>query len=550
MASLLVVTSSPLSRRGLLLSRWAPLSLLLAAELVVLTIRFDAEMVWHQPALWARLVIWCHHLSYLAVAILSALVLFAGPHLWRELRDNATASQQHSRTWLFLLSHLAFFGLFVRLTSFLLESAPSLLTAPGWWAMAWFASGSSAVLMWGLSALPAGVWLRLLQHSLVPFTMGTAIGSAAWMAAQGAEHLGGILDGITFQLVHFLLTLFCPDAYCRPGENLLGTSTFYVYIAPQCAGYQGIGLIGVFSILYLWVFRRSLRFPRALLLLPLGILVVYLANAVRIIALIAVGTYLSPQVALGGFHSQAGWLAFNGVALSVVYGTRRLGWFARTEAAADQPDSTNVTAAYVVPLLGLVAATMVSTAFSTGFDWLYPLRVLVVGALLWHFRAAYRQLSWRCSWIAVALGLLAFVLWLVLESVTVDRSAGESLAEGLRGLPKGWAMFWLVFRVVGSVVTVPLAEELAFRIYLLRRCQSRDLERIPFQRFTWLSFLLSSLLFGLLHGRWLAGMLAGMVYALALYRRGKPADAVLSHGVTNGLIAAYVLATGSWGLWL
>jgi membrane protease YdiL (CAAX protease family) len=53
----------------------------------------------------------------------------------------------------------------------------------------------------------------------------------------------------------------------------------------------------------------------------------------------------------------------------------------------------------------------------------------------------------------------------------------------------------------------------------------------------------------LLHGRWLAGTLAGMVYALALYRRGKLVDPVLAHAITNALIAGYVLTTGTWSLW-
>jgi CAAX prenyl protease-like protein len=108
---------------------------------------------------------------------------------------------------------------------------------------------------------------------------------------------------------------------------------------------------------------------------------------------------------------------------------------------------------------------------------------------------------------------------------------------------------WLVFRVVGSVVTVPLAEELAFRGYLPRRLQAADFEAVPLGRFTGLSFLASSVLFGLLHGRWLAGTLAGMFYALALYRRRDLAEPVLAHAVTNALIAAHVLATGNWSLW-
>ena len=69
---------------------------------------------------------------------------------------------------------------------------------------------------------------------------------------------------------------------------------------------------------YLWFYRKTLRFPQATLLVPLGVVAIWLANAVRIAALILIGTWFSPAVALGGFHSQAGWLAFNVVALGLV----------------------------------------------------------------------------------------------------------------------------------------------------------------------------------------------------------------------------------------
>jgi CAAX prenyl protease-like protein len=68
-------------------------------------------------------------------------------------------------------------------------------------------------------------------------------------------------------------------------------------------------------------------------------------------------------------------------------------------------------------------------------------------------------------------------------------------------------------------------------------------------RFTWFSFLLSSVLFGALHGRWLAGTVAGMFYVWAMYRRGKVLDAIMAHATTNALIAAEVLLFGSWTLW-
>jgi membrane protease YdiL (CAAX protease family) len=56
-------------------------------------------------------------------------------------------------------------------------------------------------------------------------------------------------------------------------------------------------------------------------------------------------------------------------------------------------------------------------------------------------------------------------------------------------------------------------------------------------------------LFGLLHGRWFAGTLAGMRYAVALYRRGSVGEVVYAHMTTNILIAGYVLQFGRWSLW-
>jgi CAAX prenyl protease-like protein len=104
-------------------------------------------------------------------------------------------------------------------------------------------------------------------------------------------------------------------------------------------------------------------------------------------------------------------------------------------------------------------------------------------------------------------------------------------------------------RALAAIAVVPAAEELAFRGYLLRKLINPDFQKVPLGQFTWASFIISSLLFGVLHARWLAGCVAGMIFAAALYRRGMLSDAILSHGLANALLAAYVLATHQWYLW-
>jgi CAAX prenyl protease-like protein len=111
-------------------------------------------------------------------------------------------------------------------------------------------------------------------------------------------------------------------------------------------------------------------------------------------------------------------------------------------------------------------------------------------------------------------------------------------------------MVWIAVRVFGSIAVVPLAEELAFRGFLLRWFDSENFESIRWQAVSWMAILFSSAAFGLLHGeRWLAGTIAGALYAMAYMRRGSIGDAVAAHATTNALIAAAVLFAGYWQLW-
>ena len=109
---------------------------------------------------------------------------------------------------------------------------------------------------------------------------------------------------------------------------------------------------------------------------------------------------------------------------------------------------------------------------------------------------------------------------------------------------------WIVFRALAATTTVPIAEELAFRGFLMRRLTTADFEAIPLSSSTWLGVLVSSVVFGLLHGdRWLAGTLAGLTFALVARRTNRIGDAVVAHAVTNGLLVIWVLYFGQWQYW-
>ena len=83
-------------------------------------------------------------------------------------------------------------------------------------------------------------------------------------------------------------------------------------------------------------------------------------------------------------------------------------------------------------------------------------------------------------------------------------SATSPIPTSLAEIPAGLAAVWLLVRVLGAAITVPIAEELAFRGYLLRSLLSANFDDLSTLRFTGLSFVVSSVLFGALHDRWLA----------------------------------------------
>jgi exosortase E/protease (VPEID-CTERM system) len=534
------------SAQPLPLVRWACLAALLLTEVMLLTLRFDTASLRHETGWWAELLGQAHLVPRLAIAIGAAVLVFGGRGLREELEELSPRLAGALSVWPLFLAHLIAFAGFAWLTALVLEGDIGASAYPLAWVIAWILLGLATFALWAATLLPANLWLPLARRAAVPLLTGVVVGIAGLGFGFLTDLLWEPLGHMTLRVVQVLLQLASTDVICQPGEMIVGTSVFAVHIAPECSGYQGIGLVWVFVGAYLWLYRRSLRFPHAWLLFPIGTVIIWLANAVRIAALIALGTWGSSAVALGGFHSQAGSLFFTAIALGLVVMTQRLPFFAVN---LETVKPGYATPAYLAPMLAIMATTMITGAFSSGFDSFYPLRVVVAAGVCWLFRSHYAGWKFSWSWSAVTIGIGVFAVWMALEPMAPSSTTETELAAGLAQLTGGQALIWLFFRIVGSVLTVPFAEELAFRGYLTRRLLAADFEQAPMGKFSWFSFLASSVCFGALHGRWLAGTLAGMAFALALYRRGRLSDCVLAHATANALIAAYVLFGGAWSLW-
>jgi exosortase E/protease (VPEID-CTERM system) len=528
------------------LLRWGGLAGIALAELTWLKIRFQMPSTGILSLFQGYVFIFVTSLAVVAVLV------------WASSRGKLLQLpifQEYSHNpWPMVLAHWAAFALFFGFTIFVAEGDATSSPLAVFWVLAWAGVGLGAGVFWMLAAMPAKAWIRLFRQNAPLVWAGIIIMAAFWFLGFINKSKWVPLFGATFRVVEGLLSVLGQQVICQPAERLLGTEQFAVRIYTACAGYEGIGLISLFVGSYWWLFRSSLRFPQAFVLLPIGILVIWLVNAVRITLLILFGTYFSPEIAMGGFHAAGGWIGFIAVALGLVAISRRMPFFTAGQSEVQrEAREGDLTAAYLAPLMALLAIILVTRAFSSGagFDWFYPVRVLGTAAVLWFFwRSRLTGFDWAGIWSgsAVAIGAAVFVVWLGLEWALGFSEGPPALPAALAEMPAGMAAAWLIFRVLGSIITVPLAEELAFRGYALRRLVSPDFDKIPLS-FTWLSFLLSSILFGALHGRWLAGTVAGMFYAWAMYRRGRVGDAIMAHATTNALIAADVLILGNWNLW-
>ncbi|HEX4133294.1 MAG TPA: exosortase E/protease, VPEID-CTERM system [Bryobacteraceae bacterium] len=426
----------------------------------------------------------------------------------------------------------------------------------------WLAAGLMGIVLAALAFIPARLWLAMMRATGYIW-IAAAVGSfAAWRLVSPLWSVWRDVGwkpatDATFALSTLLLRPFFPSLISDRAATILGTQKFAVTIGAECSGIEGAGLMLVFCVGWLLIFRREYRFPRALFLIPAGMAVMFLGNSVRIAALILIGNAGAPGVAMGGFHSQAGWIVFNVVALGFSLAVPRVVWLTgerlageRTLAMPSQAHDSaapNPTVPWLLPFAVILASGMVSRAVSAGFEWFYPLRFFAAAAALWMCRRKYLELDWTPGWLSPLAGAAVFVLWIALDR---GPHTDGGIGAGLAALSAPARLTWLSFRVVAATITVPIAEELAFRGFLLRRLIAADFEAVDFRRFSWFAVLLSSVAFGLMHGdRWIAGTVAGVIYATVMIRKGNIGSAVVAHATTNALLAAWVLIGNRWYFW-
>jgi CAAX prenyl protease-like protein len=203
---------------------------------------------------------------------------------------------------------------------------------------------------------------------------------------------------------------------------------------------------------------------------------------------------------------------------------------------------------YVLPFAIFALMIYAGHFLTVSKGLVYPATTIVVGLSLFYFRDTWREeIRFSMDWLALLCGVFVFVIWVLPDGFYPQ--IGQSQFNPYEYADGQGVYFVIGFRMIGAALVVPLMEELFWRSFALRFMISSHFKSVPLGHFSWFSFLIVSIAFGFEHHQWLPGILAGLVYAGVLYRSRNLFSPILSHSVTNLLLAIYVLFTGKWEFW-
>jgi len=209
-----------------------------------------------------------------------------------------------------------------------------------------------------------------------------------------------------------------------------------------------------------------------------------------------------------------------------------------------------------------------------GRYWVYLAKTILTAAALLLVLPHVESVRWRFSVPAIVAGVGVFAFWVGLDGlypptteiypryicpVLVKVGLAKSCSAAtpgpmwnpnlVFGPGSGLAVMFVVVRIIGASLVVPPVEELFWRSFVYRYIARRNFAAEPLGRFFPVSFVLTSVLFGLEHREWLAGILCGFVYQGLAVWKNRIEDAVTAHAITNLLLGVWVVLRGAWQFW-
>ncbi len=227
-----------------------------------------------------------------------------------------------------------------------------------------------------------------------------------------------------------------------------------------------------------------------------------------------------------------------------------------------EADNKKAVVAHVIPFIAWI---FIMHMLGDPSGWTYAARTLICTVML----VALRPWRWYPAFelkylpISVVVGVAVFVMWVFPESPWMPEVARDfymkylmlpflKMPEPLTAFPYspevcGWTLS--IARLMGSAFVIAIIEEFFWRGFLYRWMLGKLFLDVDHGKLQIGMLIVISLLFGLEHARWLAGIICGITYGLLYIKTRNIWAPIVAHVITNMLLGEYVLITGNYAFW-
>jgi len=217
---------------------------------------------------------------------------------------------------------------------------------------------------------------------------------------------------------------------------------------------------------------------------------------------------------------------------------------------------------FILPFALYLVLVQISSHASSYYPLVYTVGVVMVGAATFYMVYGKGIIKIHSNiGPGIIVGIIGIVAWIFICQLQLEQAVIRFLPEWLQ--PEGRVSFnpfqsiahpvgqwgFVVVRLLGLSVLVPLVEEIFWRGFLLRWVISPDWQDQKIGVFTMKSFLWVTFLFTLAHPEWLAAAVYCSLLNILLYWRRDLWNCIVAHGTSNLILGVYVISSGTWELW-
>lgn len=172
----------------------------------------------------------------------------------------------------------------------------------------WFISIHGPFLMSHFLILIAIFNIRFIRHFLKDLLVCILSIGIMFFSIYIIEHQWKTFSSVIMRALQYALPAIDENATVNPNSSIVSMNNFTVNIGAPCAGIYSIVAFALLCIttLYFESIKHRINVWRAIIVLLSGMTIVFILNIVRIITIILIGAYYSPELAINLFHEYLG----------------------------------------------------------------------------------------------------------------------------------------------------------------------------------------------------------------------------------------------------